>query len=272
LNVHTTSDDSTSGVDLTSERRWAGHYDVRRGTGAYAPIFGAFGALAVPGIVLIFQTPLTHANLTTFAAGLLALAVLGSLLGAVTLAAIGAEVRETANLPPAAVRSAVPIVISIVAMFGAFEVLAADHVPTTKLIFTAMAAAGGACGIVFNSFAVGDSWGVGPTDNKEWSAWVTGQWIQSRDAATHKMYWAMNLGWAPVIAFVMRAFGFEIPTTTIEVTVLIYAGLLLIVFGTLLSAIRTVHTKVQKGMEGRDIWGANLAIAAFAVAVVLFLP
>ncbi len=157
---------TTPPKQASCDRRWTGHYDVRRGAAAFAPIFGGFGALAVPGIVLIFQTPFKNSNLTALAAGLLALAVMGSLFGAVTLAAIGAEEDETANLPPAAVQSAVPTVISIVSMFGAFEVLAAAHVPATKLIFTAIAAVGGAFGIVFNSFTVGDSWGLGPVDDE----------------------------------------------------------------------------------------------------------
>jgi hypothetical protein len=206
------------------------------------------------------------------AAGLLALAVMGSLFGAVTMAAIGAELCETANLPAAAVRSAVPTVISIVSMFAAFEVLAAEDIPTTKLVFAAIAAAGGGCGIVFNSFAVGDSWGVGPDEDAEWIDWLDTQWIRSREAATHNMYWAMGTALAPAVAFVLRLRGVAILTKNDGVQWLIVGGLIEIVLGTLLSALRSTHTKVQKGLRRRDIWGANLAIAAFAVAVVLSLP
>jgi hypothetical protein len=58
-----------------------GRYDPRQGAGGYAPIIGALGALAVPGIVIIFTIPTKptphQVQLMTLAAGLLIVSVNG---------------------------------------------------------------------------------------------------------------------------------------------------------------------------------------------------
>lgn len=71
-----------------------GRYDLRQGAGGYAPIVGALGALAVPGIVVLFTVPAHHshnaAQLITLAAGFLIISVIASLIGSVSLAGIAA--------------------------------------------------------------------------------------------------------------------------------------------------------------------------------------
>lgn len=82
----------------------------------------------------------------------------------------------------------------------------------------------------------------------------------------------MCVAGAPALAFLVRWFGVGIATNSASVMALIAAGLLGIIGGTLASVFRTVHEEVQDAMDWLDIWGANLAIAAYAVAIVLCLP
>ncbi|MGI5359757.1 hypothetical protein ACQI4E_31285 [Streptomyces sp. CA-252508] len=121
-----------------------GHYDVRRGAAAYAPIVGSFGALSVPATIVLFTTAGSgDTTLVSLAAGLLVVAMIGSLTGSIALAAIGAEVDETANLPAAVMFVAVPVVVSLVSVLSAFATLAAIHLPTQKTLFAVIAGVGG---------------------------------------------------------------------------------------------------------------------------------
>lgn len=114
-----------------------GRYDIRQGAAAFAPIVGALGALAVPAIIVLFtsrqESVASRGPFLSLAAGLLIVAMIGSLTGALGLAAIGAEQDLTANLVPATMFLLMPVVISIVAILAAFEVLAALYLPESKL-------------------------------------------------------------------------------------------------------------------------------------------
>lgn len=255
------------------QRHSTGHYDVRRGAAAYAPVLGAFGALAVPGIVLVFQSPLKSGDLTTLASGLLAVAVMGSLFAAIGLAAIGAESVETANLPGAIVRIAVPTVVAIVSLFAAFEVLASHYVPATKVVFMTIAATAAASGIIFNSFAVVDAWGVGPSDHAAWQDWITTQWLRSPEQALRETTRVMWCATGPFIALLLRATGLvAIPTEHASVYVILFVAVAAIVAGTMASALRTIHTDPQQGIRPTETWVSNLALASFASLLIFGLP
>src|SRR5882757_6325916 len=143
-----------------------GRYDIRKGAAAYAPIVGAFGALAIPTVTVLFTASKPpHADkLVVLACGLLVIATIGSLAGSIGLAAIGAERDQTANLPAAVMYTAVPVVISLLAVLASFEVLAAVYLPHEKELFAVTTGVGGLLGTFFTSFAVGDSWQSGPSD------------------------------------------------------------------------------------------------------------
>ena len=119
-------------VRRRQERRVEGWYDIRRGAAGYAPIVGAFGALSVPAIVFLFtilssEPPRMFTKqvpVIALAGGLLIVVVIGSLAGAIGLAAIGAERDATANLVPATMFLAVAVSISLIAVLAAFEALA----------------------------------------------------------------------------------------------------------------------------------------------------
>src|SRR6185312_16060264 len=100
--------------------------------------------LAVPAITVLFTTSKGgNETLITLAAGLLVVAMLGSLTGSVALAAVGAEEDETANLPAAVMFIAVPVVISMVSVLAAFEILAKIYLPESKTLFAVITGVGG---------------------------------------------------------------------------------------------------------------------------------
>ena len=114
---------------------------------------------------MLFAVPGHHshdeAQLITLAAGFLITSVIASLIGSVSLAGIAAEQELTANIPGAVMFVAVPVVISIIDTLAAFAVLSAIFLPSSKTLFGLIAGAGGACGVFFTAFAIGDSWHTG---------------------------------------------------------------------------------------------------------------
>ena len=123
-----------------------GRYNIRMGASTYAPIIGLFGSLTVPAIVLAFDIAPKGPDqkekiaLTT---GLLVIGLLGSLLSALGLSALGAEERPTANLSPAIMLHAVSAAIAIASVFGALEVLAAYYHSSAKTLFSVATASAG---------------------------------------------------------------------------------------------------------------------------------
>ncbi|MBY8878397.1 hypothetical protein [Actinacidiphila acidipaludis] len=158
-----------------------GRYDIRKGAASYAPIVGAFGALAIPTVTVLFTSnkPPHTEKLVLLACGLLVVATIGGLTGSVGLAAIGAERDHTANIPPAVMYTSVPVVISILSVLASFEVLAAMYLPDEKGLFAVTTGVGGLAATYFVSFAVADSWQSGPADPALKATWQATQWITS---------------------------------------------------------------------------------------------
>jgi len=207
-------------IPSTSEAE--GHYDVRRGAAAYAPIVGAFGALAVPTVTVLFtSTPPGKALLVTMATGLLVVATIASLTGSIGLAAIGAERDETANLPPAVMCIAVAVVVSIVSVLAAFEVLAAIYLPSARTLFSIITGVGGLAGAYFTSFTVGDCYRTGPRDPSVRPVWLARQWIQDQRSGYKHAQRLAILGAIPILmAMAVRVFVGHFEPTSASVNTL----------------------------------------------------
>jgi hypothetical protein len=156
-----------------------GYHDIQRGAAGYSVVVGAFGALAVPAIVLVFTAPPTHVanaqTLEVFATGLLVTGMFGSLLGAIAFAYLAAERDPIAALAPAIVFAAVPVSVSFSSILGAFEVLAVLYQPSAKGLFAITVAAGGLFGVIYSSLAVIHSVTLGPTDEAIRQEWLPRQ-------------------------------------------------------------------------------------------------
>ncbi|MGW2933290.1 hypothetical protein ACWDA7_15795 [Streptomyces sp. NPDC001156] len=254
-----------------------GHYDVRRGAAAYAPIVGAFGALAVPTVTVLF-TSAHQGNraFVTLATGLLVIAIIASLTGSIALAGIGAEQDETANLPPAVMYTAVPVVVSIVSVLAAFEVLSAIYLPTARTLFSLITGAGGAASAYFTAFTVGDSHRTGPRDPQIRPSWLDKQWIKDQKDAYAKGQRLAVIGVLPIlIAMVVRGLGGHFMPTTASVNTLVGAGLLLAMAGVILGVQRTAHAlrdEDQKGIRDYEAYGTTVAVSLYTVALIVFLP
>jgi len=253
-----------------------GHYDIRKGAAAYAPIIGAFGALAVPAITVLFTTSKSgNETLITLAAGLLVVAMLGSLASSIALAALGAEVDETANLPAAVMFIAVPVVISMISVLAAFEVLAAIYLPASKTLFAVMTGAGGLIGAYFTSFALGDCWRTGPSDPAVKATWQLTQWIKSPEQGHREAMRLAGISSLPATAgTILWLFEVKFTATPANVNALVGVGLAVAIAGTFWGVQRTAHAidGDQKGLRWPEAYLTSCTASLFTLAVLVFLP
>jgi hypothetical protein len=255
-----------------------GQYDLRAGVSAYAPIVGAFGALAVPTVVLVFTLPSQHiateSNIT-FSTGLLVIGMLGSLLGSFGLAAIGAERDPTANLAPAAMYIAVPVALSIASVLGAFEVLAAIYIPSSANLFLWILVCGGVFGVLFTALTLAENGGLGPTDPGQRARWLTTEWLKNRRQGYR---WAQVVAAGtslPVLVAVgSRMLGLNVRPTYAAINSIVGAGISLVMIGTLLGIVRLAHPLDghQRGIRPVEAIGTTASIGLFVAALVLLLP
>ena len=257
-------------------------YDLRRGSAGYAPIVGTFGALAVPAIIVLFTVPkplVAHrVAFITLAAGLLIVGMIGSLIGSIGLAAIGAEREATPNLPPAIMYLAVPVVVSIVAILGAFEVLSAIYLPESTTLFAVIAGAGGLSCVFFTAFAIGDSWKAGPTDPLIRKDWCPKQWVAVRtpEAAYKWQAIVSVVSSVPIfLGMALRLFDIHFTPTLAAANWLVGSGLVLAMIGTYLGNTRTAHPyegEAEKGLQKREAFGTTLTLSFYILALLIFLP
>lgn len=263
----------------TKSMKVEGRYDVRQGAAGYAPIVGAFGALAVPAIIVLFTVPPAPTARTTpfiaLAAGLLTVALIGSLTSSIGLAAIGAEQDATANLPPAIMYMSIPVVLSIVAVLAAFEALAAIYLPESKTLFALIAGAAGLSGVFFTAFAIGDSWHTGPTDANDRMRWLPTQWLQSHTQAYKAAVVVAGVSAVPaLLGMILRLSGVAVAPTAAGMNWLIGFGFVLAMAGTFLGVARTAHpvNGVQKGLRCYEALGTTLATSLYVLVLMMFLP
>lgn len=261
-------------------RELHGHYNVRAGATGYAPIVGAFGALSVTAIIVVFTVPTrtpTHGGLyLVLATGLLIVGMLGSLLGAIGLAAIGAETHPTANLAGSVMYIGVPVAVSLAAMLGAFEVLAALYEPESTQLFAAIVAAGGWFGVIFVAFAVVDSVSLGPIDEQEHISWSkTKLWLKTREEANNWGWILAGVSTLPIaLAVVLRYTGVTVRPTRALTYMLIGVGIGVTMIGTMASLLRSGHRSDHKQVELRksEAFATTLAIAAYVSLLMVCLP
>lgn len=160
-----------------------GFYDPRRGATGYSPVVATFGALAVPALVVLF-TNLNDipADRLVLSSGLPVVGIIGSLIGAFGLAAVGTERDGTANLGAVIMFIGVPVAVSMFSVLGAFEVLADVFVPNATKAFLFMEGLGVVFGVYLIAVAVGDAPTLHPRTltPDEFDQWRAKQWLQNR--------------------------------------------------------------------------------------------
>lgn len=256
-----------------------GQYDPRKGAQGYSAIVASFGALAVTAIVVVFSvgTAASPQNLA-LATGLLAIGVFASFLGSFGLAAVGAEDHPTANLSAVITFIAVPVVISFVAILGAFEVLAAIYINESTTLFALITGAGGIAGVAFTSFAVGDSVAMHPTTLQpaEFDQWRRKQWIKNQEQAYSDALRIAVVTAIPVaIAMIIRLFGVRVDIDLAGANWVVGIGIFLALLGTAMSLKRAVHPVTgndQHGLKQWEAWSAVTVISLYSTVLILVLP
>lgn len=259
-----------------SEFPQEGHYDPCIGAAAYAQIIGAFGALAVPSFIFLFDAPHNNLNLL-LTTGLLVIELLGGLFGALGLAAIGAERDPTANLAAAVMYLAIPAALSIVATVGAFQVVIASNEPRADVLFSLIVAAGGIFAVAFTAFAIADSSGLGPTNPATKLAWIKAikPWIRDRETGYRWTWITTAIAIVPIFAgLALRWSGVRLQATVLATDFLIGAGIALTMVGIVAGLLRTAHsdTNAQKPLRSGEAFTATLTISGYCLLLLLYLP
>jgi hypothetical protein len=256
-----------------------GRFDVRHAAAAFAPIVGAFSALAVTAIVVLFTVPPEpssyRAPFVALAAGLLVIAMIGSFAGSFGLAAIGAEGDSTANLVPSMMFMHASIMISLVLVLAAFEVLAAIYLPESKTLLALITATGGLYGCLRCSFGVSDAWGPGPSDPNEKSKWLPSQWIKSHAQAYKSTNQVMLVSAAPIgLGVILRLSGVEGVPSTVSVNWLVGIGFALTMTLNIIGLFRSRHPvdRFQRGLRRIEGFGIPLSIGLYVLVLMIFLP
>jgi hypothetical protein len=257
-----------------------GYHDIQRGAAGYSVVVGAFGALAVPAIVLVFTAPPAHVanaqTLEAFATGLLVTGMFGSLLGAIAFAYLAAERDPIAALAPAIVFAAVPVSVSFSSILGAFEVLAVLYQPSAKGLFAITVAAGGLFGVIYSSLAVIHSVTLGPTDEVIRQEWLPRQPIRTQQDAKRAAMVIALVGVLPIVVSVaMRIAEIHVRPTTATVNAVIGIAIALTIVGPLLAVSRTATLPTaaqQKALRPVEIYWTNLVMSGFVLLMLVALP
>jgi hypothetical protein len=262
---------------MSSLNGQGGHYDLRRGVSSYAPIIGTVGALAVPAIILLFTLGAPHSHKTisliTFAAGLLMVATIASLIGAIGFAAIGAETEPTANIPAAVMFVGISAVICVVDILAAFAVLSAVYLPGSEELFAVIAGIGGITGVFFLSFSIGDSWHMGPRPKPK--LWLDEQWIKSKEQA---QFHAITGGLAGLIiiaiGMILRpVLSYRTPGPDF-MNAIVLIGLGLAIVGTIVGNLYTSHPAegIEASLRWQEAYGSIVTVSLYVTALLLVMP
>ncbi len=215
-----------------------GYYDVRAGAAGYAPIIGTIGGFVVTAVVLVFGIIASHSGhvehvaLFEHASSFLVLGLIGSLLGALAFAAIGAEQLLTADLPAASLYAGVTTAIGAEAILAAFDALATAYLPKTASLFALITAGTGIAAAVLVALVLGDAWVCSPPNH----------WLGTPEKAYRQGSVASILVVSPILAAgAMYLFAPEVLQTSGSLHVVIGAGIILAVFFGLASMFRTMR-------------------------------
>lgn len=256
-----------------------GQYDVRKGAAAYSSIVASVGSLAVTAIVVIF----TVANdvpkpIIALATGLLAIAFMGSLLGAFGFAAIGAENDPTANLAGAVLFASVPTSMALLGTLGAFEVLAAIYVSESARLFLVIVGAGGTFAIVFTAVSIADSVGLHPRlmNAQQLRAWRGRQWLKTRHQALRVTWTVIGTCATPVIVLTTLRYFEVISQADLSATQVnweLAVGVAICLGGGLGSLVVHPHMGNDQRSLGRfRAWAPLILIMVFTCILVITLP
>lgn len=261
-----------------AEPRREGQYDLRVGAALYAPIVGAFGALALPTVAIVFTVPaqgVASRSDVLFSAGLLVIGMLGSLLGAFGFAALGGERDATANLAATSMFTGTAVVVSLASILAALEVLASIYIPDSAILFAWIVAGGGVVGVFLIAMAVADGFTFGPADPDERTEFLKTNWLKTQ---RHANRWADVLAWISAVPIVAgglyRSFGARIHPTSTTIYAVIGAGLGLVFLAALLGMVRSSHALDgrQRGLRRVEALGATVPVGLFIGATVVLLP
>jgi hypothetical protein len=263
---------------VPEERPTEGHYDARVGAAGYAPVVGTFGALAVPAVTVLFTTHSAStgsAVAVAFAAGLFVVTMIGSVIGSISLAAIGGESELTPNLTAAVMYAAVPVVVALADVVAAFEVLAHVYLQPAAFLLRLITGVAGALGVFFTALALGDSWATRPTAWPQYEEWKGREWLRSQLLADQAVLRVAAVGVLPVVAATaVRATGLHLSAHIGAVNALNLSGLALCVLATVSSALRTGHPAAgpSPGPRRSEAYIIALTTSAYVAALVLYLP
>ncbi|KUO16421.1 hypothetical protein [Streptomyces dysideae] len=234
--------------------------------------------MAVPAVIVVFTSPPedpSGGQAIAFAAGLLVVAMIGSIIAAIALAAIGAESELTPNLTPGIMYAAVAVVIALVDIVAAFEILAFLALPHARLLLLLITGAAGFLGVFFTALALGDSLATHPTHSPDYQDWKKTEWITSQGHADRAALRVTAIGVLPVIAgTVCRVRGLRLPDGTAAANTIILTGLALTVTATVASALRTGHpgTVPSRGPRPWEAHATTLITSTYTAFVLLLLP
>lgn len=174
--------------------------------------------------------------------------------------------------------AAVPVAASVLAILGAFEVLAVIYAPTTARPFLLVVGAGSVFGVVITSLVIGDATTLHPRtlSRADFDAWRARQWLKDRRAAYDSASRVTALGVTPpVLALVVRYSGVNVPLTAAIINTVIYSGIAIGFAGALGAAYRTKHPESGNNQRSLGRWEAGvatLAIGLFSAFVLAVLP
>lgn len=260
---------------IPSASKGPGSYDVRAGAQSYSQIVGTVGGFAVTAVVLVFTIApsklAAHPSEFSMATGFLALGLVGCLLAAFSLAAIGAEREPTANLPAAVMYVGGATVIALTAILAAFEALASVLLPGSTELFALIVGGGALAGVAFNSFSVADAFYSGPDD----PAWLATQWIDSRikgDRVSLELTGVSAV--AVAVAVGLHLAGVRISLSQHSANVLVIVGIVLAIAGPLSSLLRTRHPIAghSKGLTAWEAWLIQAVTCGYLAFMIICLP
>lgn len=250
-------------------------YDLRRGAAGFAPIVGTIAGFVVTGVVLVFTIvshyrsgqPVPNADLLGRASALLVLGLIGCLLSAFALAAIGAERKLTPNLTAATLYVGICTAIGIVAILGAFEVLATIYLPKTQDLFAIVTGGVAVSASVLVALVLGDAWITPGLSQKHWLyGRVRSAWWASGAAAVG----ALVLGIAIALYFEHVRIG----TGEDGLHEVVAVGIFLAFASGVGSMLRTMHGKDGKGraIQKAEALAALGVMNAYMAMFLLLMP
>jgi hypothetical protein len=170
--------------------------------------------------------------------------MLGSLVGALGLAAVGAERKLTVSLSPAIMFIGVPVALSMGSILGAFDTLATLYALPAQQLFVYLVAFGGVFAVFFLASALVDSVEADHSNGEVVpSTEDEARWLKNTQTAVRQMWTLLVLASVVLaIALTLRLTGTVTIglSTTVVYSIALSAGIASIA-ATIRGQLRTVH-------------------------------